>query len=190
MMDSPHMKSISALCAEQVSCPSAEIHAPLKDGLDPVVKAFLTDIVRRLTDDWLSGCASKWGSIIEISKATASRNHLDKSVTVFVREGFSQFSQFLALLRYLFLQGECDRMSRNELSLYIRNSVDNFFGCISRERFSEYIERTGDGSDCTRNSDSHDSSSFHDAVDRCSSSNRITDMDEACEMAKRRAGIV
>lgn len=161
-MGSLHDKLITAGWTEQELCSGAKISAPLEDGLDPLVKAFLTDIVRRLADDWLSGGAFIWGPIVEVSKASASRGHLDKSVTAFVREGFSQFSQFLALLRYLFLQGECDRMSSDELALYIRNSVIDLFGRMSRERFSEYVKRVGDGSDCACDGDSHVSSCVGD----------------------------
>ncbi len=115
----------------------------LEHGFDSFVKASLTDIVRRFADCWLSGCALEWGSIVEISKDASTRNDLDKLVTGFLRSGFSQFSDFLCLFRYLFLQGECDRMGRDELALYIRNSIGNFLGRVGREELVQYLQGCG-----------------------------------------------
>lgn len=115
--------------------------APLKYGLDPLVKAFLADIVRRLTDGWFSRCASEWGPIVEISKAVQTRNRLNQLVTTLLKSGFSQFSDFLCLFRYLFLQGECNTLSADELVLYVGNSLRNFLGRVGREEFLQNFER-------------------------------------------------
>lgn len=115
----------------------------LKHDLDPFVKASLTDEVRRFADIWLAGCALEWGPIVEIGKNAASGNDLDKLVAGFLRSGFSQFSDFLCLFRYLFLQGECDRMGSDELALYIRNSIGNFLGRVGRDELSQYLKGCG-----------------------------------------------
>lgn len=66
----------------------------LQHTLEPLVVARLTNVVLGLRSDWVAGCAQRWDDVRLVGEDT--RADFDKRVAAALREGFFQFSQFLA----------------------------------------------------------------------------------------------
>lgn len=74
----------------------------LQDDFDPLIEARLTEIVHRLRADWISSMAGHWTDIYTVDES--SRGNLEKRISTTLRQGFFQFSQFLAGFEVLILQ--------------------------------------------------------------------------------------
>lgn len=75
---------------------------PLKNCLSPIVEARLTDVVLRLRGSWIDGPAQLWGDIHPICQMPLGE--FEKRVATTLRQGFFEFSQFLAGFEVLLLQ--------------------------------------------------------------------------------------
>lgn len=137
----------------------------LESHFSPFIEASLTEITRRLRSGWLFSCARVWGDLTDISKvAAAEGSDRDKLIVFLIRDNFAQFSQFLCLLEYLFVQGEYRHLSVHELVAYLqkcRNGYLGDFGRAYRFDYSDSAVNAGNGSgyhgDC---SSVHESSFF------------------------------
>ena len=74
----------------------------LKNGLDPLVQARLTQVVQRLREGWVAEFAPFWGQIRPINEDSVG--DLEKRVSATLRLGFFEFSQFLDRFVVLFLE--------------------------------------------------------------------------------------
>lgn len=74
----------------------------LKDNFDPLTEARLAEIVHRLRADWIASMAGHWTDVYTVHKI--SRGDLEKRISTTLRQGFFQFSQFLAGFEMIVLQ--------------------------------------------------------------------------------------
>lgn len=117
----------------------------LERHFSPFVETALTEITRRLRADWLTSCARLWGDLADISKITATKGSgRDKFVVFFLRDGFLQFSQFLCLFEYLFLQGEYRRLSVDELVSELEKGRNRYLGEAGRSYRFNYSDGAAD----------------------------------------------
>jgi hypothetical protein len=98
--------AVAALGAEQAV---GKASCVFDDGahehsLDPLVKALLTNVVRRLRGSWLTGPALLWGDIHPVRKVVTGE--FDKRIATTLVQGFAQFSEFLAGFEMLVLELE------------------------------------------------------------------------------------
>lgn len=131
----------------------------LQNGLDPVVEAALANIVEGLRHDWCARMAFYWGDITRICKVAATRDGLDQRIFFLLRDGFSQFSQFLCFFEYLFLQGKYRDLSVDELVSELEKGRNRYLGEAGRSYRFNYSDGAADpgqdtGSGCNRCGDS------------------------------------
>ena len=141
------------------SVPDASPKLPLENRLDPVVEAALANIVEGLRHDWCARMAFYWGDITRICKVAATRNSLDQRIFFLLRDGFSQFSQFLCFFEYLFLQGKYRDLSVDELVSELEKGRNRYLGEAGRSYRFNYSDGAADpgqdtGSGCNRCGDS------------------------------------
>ena len=111
--------------------------AGLKHRLDPIfVEALLTNMVRRMRRDWITAIAPYWGDIVAINELSIPE--IDKRVTVLLRQGFAEFSQFLCFFEYYFVDLHYRNLSREDFLIKLREARRYFIGHGRHSGFDEF----------------------------------------------------